>query len=226
MESDLYIFCTFVLKLTFMDFSHSLALKLLQIKAIQINLQNLFVWSSGIQSPIYCDNRIALSYPEARKFIVNGFINLLNEVESVDVVAGVATAGIPWGSMIAYEMNKPFVYVRAESKSHGKMNKIEGQLSEGKKIIVIEDLISTGGSSIKAVDALREKKCEVISVLSIFQYNLPAAEVNFKKINCSFKSLSNFDALILEAQNQNYITSREFEHISEWKIDPENWFKN
>ncbi|MEZ4909114.1 MAG: orotate phosphoribosyltransferase [Saprospiraceae bacterium] len=179
-----------------MDLTNQIAQKLLQINAIQINIQNLFVWASGIKSPIYCDNRIALSYPEVRNLILEGFINASNNIDNYDVIAGVATAGIPWGALLADKLNKPFIYIRSQSKDHGKKNKIEGELKKGSKVLVIEDLISTGGSSIKAVESIRELDCEVIAVLAIFQYNLHQAKINFEKINCNFKTLSNFDVLI------------------------------
>jgi len=205
--------------------SRELARNLLQIKAIKINVQNLFVWASGIQSPIYCDNRLALSYPKVRNLIKSALIDLSKRYGDFDYVAGVATAGIPWGALVADELDKPFVYIRSAPKSHGRQNRIEGQLEKGKSVLVIEDLISTGGSSLDAVEAVRENGNEVISVLAIFSYNLQKAKINFEKSNCEFATISNYDVLIEEAKKMNYISNDEFELIKNWKLDPENWNK-
>lgn len=209
-----------------MEISRKLASNLLQIKAIKINAQNLFVWASGIHSPIYCDNRLALSYPEIRESIFQGFVELSYKFENIDYIAGVATAGIPWGALLADRLKLPFVYIRSSAKSHGRQNKIEGELRSGKNVLVIEDLISTGGSSLQAVEAIRGNGNTVLAVLAIFSYNLKKAEINFKKTDCDFFSISNYDILIEEAKKQNYISSGDFELIKEWKTDPENWFKN
>ncbi|HHB51609.1 MAG TPA: orotate phosphoribosyltransferase [Saprospiraceae bacterium] len=208
-----------------MNFSRELALKLLQIKAIKINTQNLFKWASGIQSPIYCDNRLALSYPELRDFIKKGFVELSTQHAPFDFVGGVATAGIPWGALLADALDKPFVYVRSASKSHGRKNKIEGEIDSGKTVLLVEDLISTGGSSLNAVKALRENNNEVKAVVSIFNYNLKSAFQNFENANCQFDSLSNYDILLEEAQKINYITEDELNLLKTWKNDPENWYK-
>ncbi len=209
-----------------MEISKKLASNLLQIKAIKINPQNLFVWASGIHSPIYCDNRLALSYPEIRENIVEGFVQLSKNFENIDYIAGVATAGIPWGALLADRLKLPFVYIRSSAKSHGRQNKIEGELEQGKNVLVIEDLISTGGSSLQAVEAIRENNDKVLAVLAIFSYNLKKAEDNFAKAGCDFMSISNYDVLIEEAKEQNYISTGDFEMIKEWKTDPENWYKN
>jgi orotate phosphoribosyltransferase len=202
------------------------AKNLLQIKAIQINLQNLFVWASGIHSPIYCDNRISLSYPDVREQIIASLLDIVKKYENVDYIAGVATAGIPWGILIADRMKKPFIYIRAEAKSHGRKNQIEGELINGKSVLIIEDLISTGGSSIKAVEAVRNNGCEVSGVISLFDYKLEAARKNFENISCNFESICDFDILINEARKLSYITEKEHETIKNWKTDPENWHKN
>ena len=202
-----------------------LASKLLQIKAIKINVQNLFVWASGINSPIYCDNRLALSYPEVRNIVKEGLLHLSSQFEDCDYIAGVATAGIPWGMLLADNMGKPFVYIRSAPKSHGRQNLIEGELISGKKVLVVEDLISTGGSSIEAVKAIRDNGNEVLGVIAIFSYNLTKAEVNFKTVNCKFKTISNYDILVEEAKKLNYISDEEFDLVKDWKSDPENWFK-
>ncbi len=205
--------------------SRELARNLLQIKAIKINVQNLFTWASGIQSPIYCDNRLALSFPDIRNSVKLALVELTKGYKSFDYVAGVATAGIPWGVLVAEELGKPFVYIRSSAKSHGRQNRIEGLLEKGKSVIVIEDLISTGGSSIDAVEAIRENGNEVVSVIAIFSYNLEKARVNFEKAGCEFKTISDYDTLIVEARKENYITNEEFELIKNWKLDPENWNK-
>ncbi len=208
-----------------MEISKKIASNLLQIKAIKINAQNLFVWASGIHSPVYCDNRLALSYPDIRESIIEGFMELSEKFQNIDYIAGVATAGIPWGAILADRLKLPFVYIRSNAKSHGRQNKIEGELNPDKNVLVIEDLISTGGSSLQAVQAIRENGNTVLSVLAIFNYNLKKSEINFKNADCDFYSISNFDVLIEEAEKQKYISSGEFEIIKEWKTDPENWFK-
>lgn len=215
-----------MLNLLNMDFQTQLAKKLLQINAIKINLQNLFVWSSGIKSPIYCDNRIALSDIEARNQIIDGFVKLFEEFKNCNCIAGVATAGIPWGSILADRLAIPFIYVRSEAKDHGRGNLIEGSVNGNEKIVVIEDLISTGGSSIKVVNNLMSAGLEVLTVLSIFDYKIPISVTNFLKINCNYNSIINFDTLIKEALSINYISEVQYEQISSWKSDPENWFKN
>jgi len=206
-----------------MDYAKELARKLLQIKAIKINVQNLFVWASGIKSPIYCDNRLALSFPEVRNLVKSSLIQLSERYGEFDYIAGVATAGIPWGALMADELNKPFVYIRSAPKAHGRQNRIEGYLEKGKRVLVIEDLISTGGSSIEAVEAIRENGNEVVGVLAIFSYNLQKAKINFDKAKCEFSTISNYDILIEEAKKEKYISSEEFDKIKDWKQDPENW---
>ncbi len=208
-----------------MSSARELARNLLQIKAIKINVQNLFTWASGIESPIYCDNRLALSYPDIRNKIKSSLIELSEQYGEYDYIAGVATAGIPWGAMVADELDKPFVYIRSAPKSHGRQNRIEGNLEQGKSVLVIEDLISTGGSSIDAVEAIRSNGNKVIGVLAIFSYNLKKAIDNFNKAKCDFSTISNYDILIEEATKENYITQDEFDLIKNWKLDPGNWNK-
>lgn len=201
------------------------AKNLLQIKAIVINLQNLFTWASGIKSPIYCDNRIALSYPEVRSHIISALKVISEKYPETDVIAGVATAGISWGAILADHTNKPFVYIRSHAKDHGKKNLIEGRLNQGLKVLIVEDLISTGGSSINCVDAVREQNCEVLAVISLFNYNLKQALINFQNAKCKFESICDFDILIDEARKINYLNDSEHDIIKEWKNDPENWYK-
>jgi orotate phosphoribosyltransferase len=201
------------------------AKNLLQIKAIVINLQNLFTWASEIKSPIYCDNRIALSFPKVRSHIVESLTEISEKYTETDFIAGVATAGISWGAILADHISKPFIYVRSQAKDHGKKNLIEGRLIEGSKVLVIEDLISTGGSSINSVNAIREQNCEVLAVISLFNYNLKQALTNFQNVNCKFESICDFDILIDEARKINYLNDSEHDIIKEWKNDPENWYK-
>ena len=208
-----------------MEYSKKLAHQLLQIKAIKINTQNFFVWASGILSPVYCDNRIALSYPEVRNTIKKGLLQLSERYKPFDFIAGVATAGIPFGMILAEELNMPFAYIRSAPKSHGRKNLIEGDLPPDKTVLVVEDLISTGGSSIKAVKAVRANGNTVRGVISIFSYNLNIAKMNFDSLDCPYDSITDYDVLIKEAENQNYISGEQYNLIKNWRSNPENWFK-
>lgn len=209
-----------------MKISSSLSRKLLQIKAIKLSPQNPFTWASGILSPIYCDNRITLAYPEIRNMIKEGFAEQCLSYESVDLVAGVATAGIAHGALLADHMDLPFAYVRSKAKGHGRQNTIEGEVKAGQDCIVIEDLISTGGSSIKAVEDLREAGVNVIAVLAIFSYNLDKAKKNFEKINCPFATLTDYANLITIAAEDNFVQPQELDLLKIWSQDPENWTHN
>lgn len=200
--------------------------KLLQINAVKLSPQNPFTWASGIKSPIYCDNRVALSFPDARKTIVDGFYQKSGAFEPFDMVAGVATAGIPWGALLADRIGKPFIYIRDKPKAHGRQNQIEGFYTEGSRILVIEDLISTGGSSLKAVEAVREAGCEVVGVLAIFSYGFEAATTIFNESKCRFETLSNYETLIECAVQRGYITASERETLQEWCISPKTWGVN
>jgi len=201
-----------------------IAQKLLQINAIKLSPQNPFTWASGIKSPIYCDNRITLSYPSIRKDIKEGFAELSRTFPEFDHVSGVATAGIAHGALLADHLELPFSYVRSSAKKHGRQNKIEGEIAEGSKIMVIEDLISTGGSSILAVDDLRENGYEVVGVMAIFTYEFQKALDNFKKANCKFATLSNYSTLLDEASKADYITKQEADILSDWSKDPNGWY--
>lgn len=203
--------------------SRSIAKKLLQIKAIKLNRQNPFIWASGLRSPIYCDNRIALSYPEVRNEIKKACVKTAEEFGEFDVVAGVATAGIPMGILLADALNLPFIYIRSENKSHGRQNKIEGELTPGKKVLIIEDLISTGGSCLRAADEIKEHGCKVVGVLSIFSYEMEAAKNNFINAQCKSVSLTNYQTLISEAVTEGYITQEDYEGLANWSINPEAW---
>jgi len=209
-----------------MNFSIRLATKLLQINAIKLNPQNPFTWASGLRSPIYCDNRLSLSYPEVRSEICAGLVELSKEYPDVDVIAGVATAGIPHGMLLAHALNKPFAYVRSKAKAHGRQNQIEGLLESGQKVLLVEDLISTGGSALKAVEAVRDVGCEVLGVLAIFTYGFPKAVTAFEENNCSFSTITNYPELLNCAVEKNYISAAEHAILSEWSRDPEHWFSN
>ena len=201
-----------------------IAQKLLQINAIKLSPQNPFTWASGIKSPIYCDNRITLSYPAIRKVIKEGFAELSTNFAAFDHVSGVATAGIAHGALLADFLDLPFSYVRSSAKKHGRQNKIEGEIAKGSKIMVVEDLISTGGSSILAVDDLRENGYEVVGVMAIFTYEFQKALDNFQKANCKFATLSNYTTLLDEASKAQYITKQEVEILSDWSKDPNGWY--
>jgi|TARA_B110000263_G_scaffold249366_1_gene266763 orotate phosphoribosyltransferase len=204
--------------------SKELLRNLLEINSIKINLKNPFNWASGWKSPFYFDNRISLSYPSIRKKITLSLVELCNKYYSdAEVIAGVATAGIPQGSLVSNELNKPFVYIRSKPKSHGMENLIEGRLEKNKKVIVIEDLISTGGSSIKAVEAIRNNGCNVVCVLSIFNYGFDISKTNFSNINCDHKSLYNYDDLLTVALQNNYITQDEIQELKKWRNNPGDW---
>ncbi|MCB0664063.1 MAG: orotate phosphoribosyltransferase [Saprospiraceae bacterium] len=206
-----------------MSLASEIAEHLLQIKAIKLSPQSPFTWASGIKSPIYCDNRVSLSYPSVRNKVKAGFVEKSKSFGPFDVVAGVATAGIPHGAMLADALGLPFIYVRSKPKSHGRQNLIEGELPEGAKVLVIEDLISTGGSSIQAVDALRESGAEVIGVLAIFTYGLSKADENFSKANCKFATLSDYDTLLEKATEIGYVEKDALETLQNWRKDPEHW---
>lgn len=201
-----------------------IAQKLLQINAIKLSPQNPFTWASGIKSPIYCDNRITLSYPAIRKEIKECFGELSKSFEEFDHISGVATAGIAHGALLADHLNMPFSYVRSSAKKHGRQNKIEGEIAPGSKILVIEDLISTGGSSILAVDDLRENGYDVVGVMAIFTYELKKATDNFNEAKCEFATLSNYTTLLSEALNAEYITTEEVSILSDWSKDPKGWY--
>ncbi len=206
-----------------MDLEAEIAKKLLEINAIKLNPKDPFTWASGMKSPIYCDNRISLSYPVIRNFIKIKLAELSISFGDFDTIAGVATAGIPHGALIADYLEKPFIYVRSKAKEHGKQNLIEGQLNPGSKVLVVEDLISTGMSSLQAVEALRAENCTVVGVVAIFNYGFPAAFEAFEKANLSFKTLSNYAALLKEALLQKYISSEEAEILKIWNQSPKDW---
>lgn len=198
--------------------SKLIAKALLDIEAVSLSPNEMYTWSSGIQSPIYCDNRVTLGYPEVRTAIRDGLIELIQQhFAEVEIVSGTATAGIPHAAYISDKMNLPMNYVRSKSKSHGKQNQIEGARSEGKKVVVIEDLISTGGSSITAVEALQEAGAEVLGVVAIFTYGLNKADETFKAASLPFYTLSNYDELIEVAREEGKISEDDIQTLVEWR---------
>ena len=204
--------------------SMALASFLLQIKAIKLNPANPFTWASGLKSPIYCDNRVTLSYPQVRTFIREGFVKMcLDKFGKPDVIAGVATGGIPQGALVAQELGLPFVYVRSEKKSHGMNNQIEGVINSGQSVVIIEDLVSTGKSSLNAVEALREKGAVIKGMLAIFTYGMEVATENFKNNKCELFTLTNYNALIQKAAEENYIREDDLASLLEWKNNPQAW---
>jgi orotate phosphoribosyltransferase len=204
--------------------AEQVASMLLQIEAIKLSTQKPFTWASGWKSPIYCDNRLALSYPEIRSAIKAGLIHAIKEnYAAVEAIAGVATAGIAQGALVADALNLPFAYVRPKPKDHGMENLIEGRIMKGQKVVVIEDLISTGGSSLKAVQALRDAGAVVLGMVSIFTYGFDVAMNNFYQENVSLVSLSDYNYLLSSALGQNYINEKELASLKAWRYDPSNW---
>ena len=197
---------------------------LLTVKAVKLNNEHPFTWASGRKSPIYCDNRVTLSYPEIRTFIRQRFVDIIREQwGDVDVIAGVATGGIAQGALVAQELGKPFVYVRSEQKSHGLTNQIEGEIHAGQSVVVIEDLVSTGKSSLIAVKALREKGWVVKGMVAIFTYGLQVAADNFKAEGVELQTLTDYDTLVEVARERDYIRSEAFESLAKWRQNPERW---
>ncbi len=197
---------------------------MLQIKAIILQPENPFKWASGWNSPIYCDNRKTLSYPEVRNYIRQSIsLMIKSHYKGANIIAGVATAGIPHGVLVAEELGLPFIYVRSEAKKHGKKNQIEGHFEEGQSVILVEDLISSGKSSIEVVKVLRSKNLNVKGVVSIFTYGFQNAIDNFDKENCKYISLSDYNSLLEEAIKSQYIKEDDLSILKEWRINPSNW---
>lgn len=209
---------------TFEDTSLKMSEFLLQIKAIKLNVAKPFTWASGLNSPIYCDNRLTLSYPKIRTFIRQEFVKIINEQYGpVDVIAGVATGAIAHGVLVAEDLGIPFVYVRSADKKHGMGNKIEGRVESGQSVVVIEDLISTGKSSLAAVEALREVGCNVKGMIAIFSYLLTVAKNKFKDANCQLYTLSDYNTLIQQALEEEYISESDLNKLLKWRENPEKW---
>jgi orotate phosphoribosyltransferase len=199
------------------------ARNLLQIRAVKLSPREPFTWASGLLSPIYCDNRVALSHPEVRTFLKKSLAEKSADFGVFDVVAGVATAGIPHGALLADVLGLPFIYVRSGAKDHGRRNQIEGELQAGQRVLVIEDLISTGGSCLTAVDALRDAGAEVVGVLAIFQYGFDKAAQAFAAKGIPFETLTNYDALVQEAARSGYVSQEDLQTLSKWRENPDGW---
>lgn len=200
------------------------AAELLRIGAIKFNTKKPFSWSSGWKSPIYCDNRLSLSYPPVRTMIRDGLAGAIREhYPHAEAIAGVATAGIAQGALVADALNLPFLYVRPKPKEHGMENLIEGKVTPGQKVVVVEDLVSTGGSSLKTVAALQEAGFVVLGMASIFTYGFDVAADNFSKANVSLVSLSDYGYLLTQALNEKYITDEQITSLKAWRVDPANW---
>ncbi len=205
----------------------AIAEKLLQINAIKLNIEHPFTWASGWKSPIYCDNRKILSFPFVRDFIKSEMCNIIFQAfENADMIAGVATAGIPWGAMAADQLKLPYIYVRPKPKEHGLGNQIEGFYEPGKRVVVVEDLISTGKSSLQVVDVLKNAGLEVQGMVSIFNYGFPEAKNAFEKYQIPLKSLTDYDSLIALAIEQKSISESEQNVLLNWRQDPGNWKGN
>ncbi|WP_452599533.1 orotate phosphoribosyltransferase [Pontimicrobium sp. MEBiC01747] len=200
---------------------------LLQINAIKLQPRDPFTWASGWKSPIYCDNRIVLSFPPVRNYIREEMAKFIeNEYGKPDVIAGVATGAIGIGMLVAEYLGLPFVYVRPEAKKHGRQNQIEGFIEKGQNVVVVEDLISTGKSSLNAVKALKEAKVNVKGMIAIFSYGFEIADENFKTENITLHTLSNYENLLNEALASNYITEEQVQSLSEWNANPSEWNAN
>jgi orotate phosphoribosyltransferase len=202
------------------------AKKLLQIKTIKIQPANPFTWASGWKSPIYCDNRKVLSYPDVRSFVCEKFSEIIrNKYSDAEVIAGVATGAVGHGAIVADRLNLPFVYIRPKPKDHGLENLIEGELKPGQKVVVIEDLISTGSSSIKAAEAVKAAGGEVLGMVAIFTYNFPRANENFEKAGIELTTLSCYQVLVEQAYQAGEISEEQIGSLMKWREDPENWGK-
>lgn len=203
------------------------AAKLLRIKAIKLQPNNPFTWASGWKSPFYCDNRKTLSYPELRNYVKLEIVHaVLEKFPEVEAIAGVATGAIPQGALVADALNLPFVYVRSKPKDHGLENLIEGELCPGTKVVVVEDLISTGGSSLKAVEAIRKSGSEVIGMVASYTYGFPVAQKAFQDADVKLVTLTDYEHVVAEALETGYIADSDVELLNEWRKDPAHWNSN
>ena len=206
------------------DVAKNVAKMLLEIQAIKLNVNTPFTWASGWKSPIYCDNRMSLSYPSVRTYIRDELVKgITQNFGDVEAIAGVATAGIPQGALVAVALNLPFLYVRSKPKGHGMENLIEGKITIGQKVVLVEDLISTGGSSLSAAEALRTSGFQVLGMAAIFTYGFGVAVENFKKADVELFTLSNYSELIDEAVRLNYISNDQVAHLRKWRENPATW---
>ncbi len=202
------------------------ASKLLKVKAIKLQPNNPFTWASGWKSPFYCDNRKTLSYPDLRNYVKLELVHaILEQFPEAEAVAGVATGAIAQGALVADELNLPFVYVRSKPKDHGLENLIEGELKPGMKVVVVEDLISTGGSSLKAVEAIRKNACEVVGMVASYTYGFPVAKEAFENAGVKLVTLTDYEHVVSEALETGYIAENDVELLHEWRKDPANWKK-
>ena len=209
-----------------MTIAKEVAKSLLDIKAVSLSPQNPYTWASGIRSPIYCDNRVTMSFPAVRKQIAQGLADLIKEkYPDAEVIAGTATAGIPHAAWIADILGLPMVYIRSKAKDHGTGRKIEGKISEGQKMVVVEDLISTGGSVIEASKAAELEGANVLGSVAIFTYELAKGTKNFADAGLAINTLSNYSTLLEVAHETSYITEAEMDLLKDWSKDPENWYK-
>ncbi|MBO8428347.1 MAG: orotate phosphoribosyltransferase [Bacteroidetes bacterium] len=200
------------------------ARQLLDVNAVKLSVDKPFTWASGWKSPIYCDNRKILSYPAARKVVYEAFIDIIKEkFKDVDIIAGVATGAIAYGVLVAEAMGKPFIYVRPKPKDHGTGAQVEGELPKGARVVIVEDLISTGGSSLSAADALLKNGAIVLGMVAIFTYNFIKARRAFEYANIELYTLSHYEALLDEALERNYIKAEDLEVLKQWRINPETW---
>lgn len=206
-----------------MSISKELVRGLLEINAIKIQPSEPFTWASGWQSPIYCDNRLSLSYPHLRQLIKEGLKALRDDWDNVDVIVGVATAGIPHGALLADLLEKPFAYVRSKAKGHGRQNQIEGVIRPGQNVVLIEDLISTGGSLIKAAQPLKDLGVNILEALAIFTYGFEKAVDNMAEAQIPFQTISDYGRLLDEALSMSYITAEDLNTLKAWRLDPGNW---
>lgn len=199
---------------------------LLQIKAIKLQPDDPFQWASGWNSPIYCDNRKTLSHPEIRTYIRQQFsAGILDHYGKPDVIAGVATGGIAQGALVAEELGVPFIYVRSSAKGHGLQRLVEGEVTSGQSVVVVEDLVSTGKSSLNAVDALRDVGCDVKGMVAIFSYGFKVADDNFEKSNCQLRTLTDYETLIEQALKEGYVNDKHLNSLKEWRLNPHEWGK-
>lgn len=205
------------------ELDYQIAESLLEIKAISFNASKPFVLASGLKSPIYCDIRLVLGYPAIRSLIADTFVSAIKEIGMPEVIAGTATAGIPHAAWVADRMKLPMVYVRSEAKEHGKGKQIEGIIKAGQRVVVLEDLISTGGSSVKAVKALQEVGANVLAVVSVFEYGLEVAAQNFAAIQIPYYSLASFETMLDIADLNGVLRIPEIDTLRDWQADPANW---
>lgn len=206
------------------NIENKVAQQLLRVKAVKLNAENPFTWASGWKSPIYCDNRKLLTYPAERKMITEALVSVIGDsYKDVDLIAGVATGAIAWGIMVAEALGKPFVYVRPKPKDHGTQSQVEGSIEPNQRIVVVEDLVSTGASSLSACDALRKAGGIVLGMVAIFSYNFPLSRREFEYKDVELHTLCQYDSLLEEAVKENYIDAQHVEVLKEWRINPSTW---